>query len=42
MDTGYARAISELSSTQLLQQAGVAVIAQGNALPETVMMLLGD
>ena len=42
MDADYARATSELAGNQILQQAGMAMIAQANALPETVMMLLSD
>ena len=42
LDTDYAAATSELAKRQILQQAGVAMIAQANALPQTVMMLLSD
>ena len=42
LDTDYAAATSELAKRQILQQAGVAMIAQANALPQTVMMLLRD
>ena len=42
LDTDYAAATSELAKRQILQQAGVAMIAQANALPQTLMMLLSD
>ena len=42
LDTDYAAATSELAKRQILLQAGVAMIAQANALPQTVMMLLSD
>ena len=42
LDTDYAATTSELAKRQILQQAGVAMIAQANALPQTVMMLLSD
>lgn len=40
LDTDYAAATSELSRTQIIQQAGTAMLAQANALPETVLALL--
>ncbi len=42
MDSNYARETSNLARTQIVQQAGMAMIAQANALPKTVMMLLSD
>ncbi len=42
MDSNYAREISNLARTQIVQQAGMTMIAQANALPKTVMMLLSD
>lgn len=40
LDTDYAAATSELARTQIIQQAGTAMLAQANALPETVLALL--
>lgn len=40
LDTDYAEATSELARTQIIQQAGMAMIAQANSAPNTVMMLL--
>ena len=40
MDTDYAAATSELARTQLIQQAGTAMLAQANQLPGSVLQLL--
>ena len=40
MDTDYAAATSELARTQIIQQAGTAMLAQANQLPGTVLQLL--
>ena len=40
LDTDYASATSELSRTQIIQQAATAMLAQANALPQTVLALL--
>ena len=40
MDTDYAAATSELARTQIIQQAGTAMLAQANQLPQTVLALL--
>ena len=40
LDTDYAAATSELARTQIIQQAGTAMLAQANALPQTVLALL--
>jgi len=39
-DTDYAAATTELARTQIIQQAGIAVLAQANQLPQTVLALL--
>ncbi|GBG12998.1 flagellin [Novimethylophilus kurashikiensis] len=39
-DTDFAAETANLSRTQVLQQAGVAMLAQANALPNTVLSLL--
>ncbi len=41
MDTDYAATTAELARTQVLQQAGVAMVAQANQLPQGVLRLLG-
>lgn len=41
MDTDYAATTAELARTQVLQQAGVAMVAQANQLPQGVLKLLG-
>lgn len=41
MDTDYAETTAELARTQVLQQAGVAMVAQANQLPQGVLKLLG-
>ena len=40
MDTDYAASTSELARTQIIQQAGTAMLAQANQLPQTVLALL--
>ena len=40
MDTDYASETSKLSRSQILQQAGTAMLAQANQLPNSVMSLL--
>ena len=40
MDTDYAASTSELARTQIIQQAGTAMLAQANQLPATVLALL--
>jgi flagellin len=39
-DADFARETAELSRTQVLQQAGVAILAQANAAPQLVLSLL--
>jgi flagellin len=39
-DTNYAAATTELARTQIIQQAGMAVLAQANQLPQSVLALL--
>ena len=39
-DTDYADATAELARTQIIQQAGTAMLAQANQLPQTVLSLL--
>ena len=39
-DTDYAVETSELARTQIIQQAGTAMLAQANQLPQTVLALL--
>ena len=40
MDTDYAAETAKLARAQILQQAGTAMLAQANALPQNVMTLL--
>ena len=40
-DTDYAAETSELTKNQILQQAGTAILAQANQLPQSVLSLLG-
>ena len=40
LDTDYAQETSELARTQIIQQAGTAMLAQANQLPQTVLALL--
>ena len=42
MDSNYDRETSNLARTEIIQQAGKAMIAQASTLPQTVMMLLSD
>ena len=39
-DTDYAKETAELTRTQILQQAGTAMLAQANSSPQSVMSLL--
>jgi len=40
LDTDYAESTAELARTQIIQQAGTAMLAQANQLPQTVLALL--
>jgi flagellin len=40
LDADFAKETAELTRTQILQQAGVAMLAQANALPQNVLSLL--
>jgi flagellin len=40
MDADFAAETAALSRTQILQQAGTAMIAQANQLPQAVLKLL--
>jgi flagellin len=40
LDTDYAAATTELARTQIIQQAGMAMLAQANQQPQTVLSLL--
>jgi flagellin len=40
LDTDYAAATTELARTQIIQQAGMAVLAQANQQPQAVLSLL--
>jgi flagellin len=40
LDTDYAAATTELARTQIIQQAGTAMLAQANQLPQAVLALL--
>lgn len=40
MDADFAKETAELTRTQILQQAGTAMLAQANALPQNVLSLL--
>ena len=40
LDTDYSAATSEMARAQIIQQAGTAMLAQANALPQTVLALL--
>lgn len=40
LDTDYAMATTELARTQIIQQAGTAVLAQANQQPQSVLALL--
>ena len=39
-DTNYAQATSTLTQAQILQQAGTAMVAQANTLPQNVLTLI--
>jgi flagellin len=39
-DADFARETANLTRTQILQQAGVAMLAQANAMPQNVLSLL--
>jgi len=39
-DTDYAVAAAELARTQIIQQAGTAMLAQANQAPQSVLALL--
>ncbi len=39
-DTNFAQATSDLSKAQILQQAGTAMVAQANTVPQNVLTLL--
>ena len=41
MDADFASETAELTRTQILQQSGVAMLAQANQLPQNVLQLLG-
>ena len=41
MDTDYAETTAELARTQVLQQAGIAMVAQANQIPSGVLRLVG-
>ncbi|MEK9995780.1 MAG: flagellin, partial [Halieaceae bacterium] len=41
LDADYAKTTAELARAQIIQQAGMAMTAQANALPEVVLTLLG-
>ena len=41
MDTDFAMETANLTRAQVLQQAGVAMLAQANAMPQNVLALLG-
>ena len=40
MDTDFAKETANLTRTQILQQAGTAMLAQANAMPQNVLSLL--
>jgi flagellin len=40
MDADYAAETAALTRAQILQQAGVAMLAQANAMPQNVLALL--
>jgi flagellin len=40
VDTNYAQATSSLSKAQILQQAGTAMVAQANTIPQNILTLL--
>ncbi len=42
IDADYAAETAELTRTQILQQAGTAMLAQANTIPQSVLKLLGQ
>ena len=40
VDTNYAQATTDLSKAQILQQAGTAMVAQANTIPQNILTLL--
>ena len=40
VDANYAQATSDLSKAQILQQAGTAMVAQANVIPQNILTLL--
>ena len=40
LDTDFAAETAELTRTQILRQAGIAMVAQANARPSAVLQLL--
>ncbi len=40
-DANFAQETANLSKAQVLQQAGISVLAQANSLPQQVLKLLG-
>ncbi|MDB2511082.1 flagellin [Luminiphilus sp.] len=40
MDADFAQETAQLAKTQILQQAGISVLAQANAQPQNVLALL--
>jgi flagellin len=40
MDADYAQETANLSRAQVLQQAGTAMVAQANQMPQSVLALL--
>jgi len=40
-DADFASETAAMSRAQILQQAGVSVLSQANAMPQTVLKLLG-
>jgi len=40
VDTNYAQATSSLSKAQILQQAGTAMVAQANTIPQNILTLI--
>jgi flagellin len=40
MDTDYATASTNLSKTQIIQQAATAMLAQANQMPNVILTLL--
>ena len=41
MDADFAAETAELTRAQIIQQAGVSILAQANAAPQSVLSLLG-